>query len=280
MIKLFCSDYDNTLAYKGRIPKENAEAIFRLQEAGVDFALVTGRHLSNARMKLRQWDIESDLVASNGAISQTRDGETLATNYIPEPLLAQLYDHAVSHHLFFLAYSEDEVYVPWYHYLIGGIPMVSLVTYLTSWTRVRLFPKPVLGFNIPKIVKVSLYVNKENMSAYREEFLKMEDLEAVWSSHNKIEIEAAGVSKMAGVEELMEAHKLTVDQVAGIGDQNNDLAMLEGVGLSMAVGNAQREVRAQADQVFSPILQGGFVEAVDYVLERNKNEKNRQEGRF
>jgi Cof subfamily protein (haloacid dehalogenase superfamily) len=74
------------------------------------------------------------------------------------------------------------------------------------------------------------------------------------------------VSKGSAVRALLEYYRLSQDQVAGVGDALNDLPMLGEVGLRIAMGNAEHEVKAIADIVVDDVESDGLAVAIDLLL--------------
>jgi hypothetical protein len=78
-IRLLGIDVDGTLLdSRGRLPPANREAIHAAAAAGVHVALVTGRSYPFARPVADDLAVEVSLIVSNGAIERGRDGSTLA----------------------------------------------------------------------------------------------------------------------------------------------------------------------------------------------------------
>jgi len=79
--------------------------------------------------------------------------------------------------------------------------------------------------------------------------------------------------KLQVMKELAQKYNLSFDEVAYIGDDMNDLAVLREVGLSFAPSDAMTEVKQAVRQVLSRKGGEGVVrEAVDFIL-RDKNGK-------
>ena len=87
----------------------------------------------------------------------------------------------------------------------------------------------------------------------------------------KVEEVFIGVEdKLKVIEELANKYNLSFEEVAYIGDDINDLPVLEKVGLSFAPDDAVPEIRQIADYVTSKEGGEGAVrEAVDFILARN-----------
>jgi hydroxymethylpyrimidine pyrophosphatase-like HAD family hydrolase len=56
--------------------------------------------------------------------------------------------------------------------------------------------------------------------------------------------------------------KIAPDEIATIGDMPNDVLMFKAGGLSIAMGNASKEVQAEADAVADTNEAEGFAKAV------------------
>lgn len=84
------------------------------------------------------------------------------------------------------------------------------------------------------------------------------------SKDTYLEIASKRISKLTGIEQLL-AHQypeLTLSDCLAFGDNYNDIEMLEGVGLGVAVANAKPEVLAVADKVTGPAKEDGVAKAL------------------
>ncbi len=91
---------------------------------------------------------------------------------------------------------------------------------------------------------------------------------AVSFSHtNFLEITALGVDKAKAVEALASRLGASLAQVAAIGDSDNDRAMIEAVGLGIAMGNASAELRSRAAWVTGTNQEAGVARAIERLIE-------------
>ena len=81
------------------------------------------------------------------------------------------------------------------------------------------------------------------------------------------EIAPAGVSKWSGVLHLAEQSGICREEICAVGDDVNDIPMILGAGLGVAMGNALDEVKAVADRVAPGHDSDGLVEVVEWLLE-------------
>ena len=76
------------------------------------------------------------------------------------------------------------------------------------------------------------------------------------------EVGLRGVTKGAAIAELVEWLDMSLDNAVGIGDSDNDLEMLELVGLGIAMGNSPDYVKEQADDVTGSVDEDGVLKAL------------------
>jgi Cof subfamily protein (haloacid dehalogenase superfamily) len=77
---------------------------------------------------------------------------------------------------------------------------------------------------------------------------------------------SAGVNKAVSVKTVAAAYGVSLDRVMFVGDGQNDIGAMEAAGLSVAMGNAEPEVRAIARHQVAGVDEGGLVEALELAL--------------
>jgi hypothetical protein len=78
------------------------------------------------------------------------------------------------------------------------------------------------------------------------------------------------VNKARALTKVAAVFGLELSEVAAIGDGPNDLEMLNEVGFAIAMGNASDRVKSAANLVVSTNDNAGVAEAVDTILNRNR----------
>lgn len=76
----------------------------------------------------------------------------------------------------------------------------------------------------------------------------------------------SGVSKATGLTAALKAMAVAPAEVAGIGDAENDAALIGICGLGVAVANAIPELKAQADRVMRGEAGAGVIELIEEIL--------------
>jgi Cof subfamily protein (haloacid dehalogenase superfamily) len=92
-------------------------------------------------------------------------------------------------------------------------------------------------------------------------------ISATFSKPSYCEITASGITKVTGLNQICQALNVPASAVVAIGDNFNDIDMLQFAGLGVAMGNAPTQVQAIADQVIGSNDEDGVA---DFVLAFDK----------
>lgn len=76
-----------------------------------------------------------------------------------------------------------------------------------------------------------------------------------------------GVDKWSAVKIAAGIYKIKPDEIMCIGDSNNDLPMIRGAGVGVAVENASDEAKGCADHIVASNDDSGVAEAIGAVLD-------------
>lgn len=112
------------------------------------------------------------------------------------------------------------------------------------------------------IPKVNIYFHSaaERMAGY--EALRHLPLSFAFAEGASLEMNAEGVTKASGLKALAAHLGITMAETMGIGDADNDRAVLEAVGLSVAMGNAEEDIKKLCDVVTADNDHNGVGKAI------------------
>ena len=77
---------------------------------------------------------------------------------------------------------------------------------------------------------------------------------------------APGVSKALGLQKLAEHLGISMGETAGIGDADNDRAVLQAAGLSVAMGNAEDQIKEICDMITDDNDHNGAGKAIRQIV--------------
>jgi Cof subfamily protein (haloacid dehalogenase superfamily) len=269
MIRLLALDIDGTiLDSQGRIPEANRDAIAAAIEAGVEVALATGRRYDFARPIFDQLPAPLTLILSNGAIVKRRDGETLMRSLLPRAVarevLTRVPEYRDSAAVVFDRPREGQVVfeaIDWEHprhhrFFAANRPFLSEVVPLENC----LTEDPIQVMFSGGCVEM------------RRLFERLQDAASGWSialteyahrDFSLVDIVCAGCSKGSALRAWSEHRGFTPAEVMAMGDNLNDLQMLEFAGTPVVMGNALSELKARGWSVTTTNDEAGVARAIE-----------------
>jgi Cof subfamily protein (haloacid dehalogenase superfamily) len=259
------ADVDGTLVTQDKILTDRAvAAVHHLSDAGIIFAITSGRPPRGMAMLIEPLDLQTPLAAFNGGLLVNPDMTIIEQRIVPVHLVNPLAALMTSFDLSVWLYRGADWYVP-----DPKGPHVDR----EAWT-VKFEPKVMtslegLTSDVAKIVGVSDdhdAVSKASTAAH-ERFGN--HVTAAASQPYYLDVTHPDANKGAVARYLAQRYKLTTDEIATIGDMPNDVLMFAHSGLSIAMGNADVQVQRAARQVTETNENEGFADAVErFVLPR------------
>ncbi len=93
------------------------------------------------------------------------------------------------------------------------------------------------------------------------------DLDVSYSSKRYLEFNPLGVNKGSGLVKMAEILNIPIEETLAIGDNINDLAMLQAAGTSACVANALDEIKAVCDYTSkASCWEGGVAEIIETLV--------------
>jgi Cof subfamily protein (haloacid dehalogenase superfamily) len=265
-IKLLIVDIDGTIAGKSnQVTNRVKKAIHAAQAKGVRVGIATGRMYKSALKFHQEIGADFPLIAYQGAwIQDPATGTTHRHLPVPVDIARELIDYFEQSHLFdklsLHVYLDDRLYVreinPDTELYIGrsGIPAHPVGDL-----------RKVLTANPTKILAMSEDINLiDSLLLDLRHRYPQDALHITTSVPIFLEATQSGVNKGSAIDYI--ATKLlgiSAANVLAIGDNFNDVEMIEYAGVGVAMGNAPDDVRAIADWVAPHIEADGVAAAID-----------------
>ena len=258
-IKLLLADVDGTLVTQDKVLTDRAvDAVRKLGEAGILFAVTSGRPPRGMSMLVEPLNLTTPIAAFNGGIVVNRDMSVIEQRVIPEEFVTPVAELNKSFGLDTWVYRGADWYVP--------DPKGSHVARETA--TVRFEPKVMdsldgLTKDVAKLVGVSddLDAVARASEAAHDKF--GDHVAAARSQPDYLDVTHPDANKGAVALYLSRKYSIPTEAIATIGDQPNDVLMFAHSGLSIAMGNASLEVQHSARRVTTPNEDEGFANAVE-----------------
>lgn len=264
-IKLIAIDIDGTLLNeKNELAQPTIETIKLATAQNIKVVLCTGRPLTGAHPYLKRLGLnnqdDSYVITFNGSLAQTTNGSVLVrhtldfSDYIDIEALSRkigVHFHCETDQYIYTANKNLSPYTIGEAYLVR-MPIryreVGEMNSDLSISKGMMIDDPSIISRIeqeqliPRLIKDRFYIVKSEPF-----FLEFMNKKA---------------SKGNALNDLSKQLNLAPDEIMAIGDQGNDLTMIEYAGLGVAMGNATEEIKAHANKVTLTNAENGVAAAI------------------
>lgn len=285
MIQLIASDMDGTLLNeKMEISKENIAAIKKAQAAGIKFMVATGRSIEEAMPILKAAGITCQFITSNGAQIFDEDGQNISTVGIERDGLRQVVAILRRHQLYFELFTDQGGFTEnsearlttVAQWLKSTSPTLSEAQALDI-AKAHMTTLPihdvanfdeVLANTSLMILKVFVMANIDTPSllSAKAELLKISGLSITSSGANNIEVNHCDAQKGQALTKVADKLGIPLTAVAALGDNFNDVSMINAAGVGIAMGNAETDVKAIASYTTLSNIENGVALAVEKLV--------------
>lgn len=273
--KMVCIDMDGTLLNsKKSISLENRKALKEAYERGVHIIICTGRNPKNAIYSSELLGVKCAVIANNGAWVIGEDKKSIIikdslsfTKCLNIMELCKRYGVVPSFH------SKDRVYWPSKFrkalcnlILNKSVPKEHRVQNIYVKGReewINIFKRNSIG----KCIIIDL--NPKKLKAIKKELLNLKKYEVFNSGKYALEINNYGVTKGRAVKLLARKYNIKREEIICIGDNENDLSMIEYAGLGVSMGNAIEKVKKKADYVTDSNDKNGVAKVIHKFILKN-----------
>jgi Cof subfamily protein (haloacid dehalogenase superfamily) len=264
-VKLMLADVDGTLVTNDKVLTDRAiAAVRKLHEAGVDFAVTSGRPPRGMAMLTEPLDLKTPIAAFNGGLLVDRHMNVIEQRVLPEDLVQPVAEVMASYKLDVWLYSGADWYVP-----KADGPHVAR----EAWT-VKFDPKIMddglngLTGSVAKLVGVSDDHDavEKATNAVHDKF--GDHVTAAQSQPYYLDVTHPKANKGEVAKYLAAKYNIEPEEIATIGDMPNDVLMFAHSGLSIAMGQSSPEVKRAARRVTTSNEDEGFANAVEKFILR------------
>jgi Cof subfamily protein (haloacid dehalogenase superfamily) len=257
-ISLVLADVDGTLVNEQKVLTKGAQAaVQHLREAGIRFAITSGRPPRGMAMLLDDLRLDTPIAGFNGGLFVTPQLTVIEQKVLPEDIAAQALELIRACGLDAWVYRGND-------WLItkADAPHVAREARTVQFKPTIVADVGEKLGQIAKIVGVSDDLEKVQRCETDAQSAFGQHATANRSQPYYVDITHKDANKGAVVEFLSRHLEVPAAEIATIGDQPNDVLMFKRSGFSIAMGNAAAQVKEQASVTTDSCNDEGFAKAM------------------
>ena len=276
-IRLLAVDIDGTLLnHEFQISKEDIAAVRRAHAMGVEIVIATGRRHQFALHIAQELGVDLCMITSNGAVTRSLSGERFHRNLLPREVCRQMVAamDAFRGHLVITFDKEtkgalvlehlDEIGVSIRRWLEKNLQYIEFVVPMEN----ALTEDPVQAMFCGTLARMEEVQQALAASGIHDKITVLRT-EYPERDLSMVDILNRGCTKGQALERWATHRGIPREHVMAIGDNYNDVEMLEYAGVPVIMGNASEDLRNRGWLETRPNSDNGVATALEEVLFRN-----------
>jgi Cof subfamily protein (haloacid dehalogenase superfamily) len=262
-ISLVLADVDGTLVNEEKVLTKRAQAAVQgLHSAGIRFAITSGRPPKGMAMLFDALKLETPIFGFNGGLVIKPDLSIIEQKTVPTDVAAAAIKLIRDHGLDAWVYRGND-------WLItkADAPHVAREAWTVKFDPVVVKDVAEKLDQVAKIVGVSDDLEKVQRCEADARKAFGERATANRSQPYYLDVTNKDANKGSVVEFLSRHLGVPAEEIATIGDQQTDVPMFKLSGLSIAMGNAPADVKAQASTTTDSYNDEGFAKAMERIIQ-------------
>lgn len=246
--KLICLDIDGTLLNSShQITKKTKEIITKaISIKNIPVILVSARMPKGIVFLLKELGINEPIICYSGALVLARDLTILHNNYIPVDLIKQVYENIKDFYVNISLYKNDEWYIERMdEWALQEKTITNIVPNIVPFEDLfKSLENKNEGFNKVLIMgdsEIIKYLNTKISEIFQD------NLNIYKSKPTYLEIMDKHTSKVNAIKLILQKYNVSKNELIAIGDNFNDISMIEFAGMGIAMGNAPEDIKSLAD---------------------------------
>jgi Cof subfamily protein (haloacid dehalogenase superfamily) len=277
-IRLIALDIDGTLTDPSyQVSARNIAALRAAHQAGIEIVLATGRRHDYAMPIAHEMGFPLCLISSNGALIRSSVGETFFTDKLPASTALELIQYMsefrgsavltfdrstnVAGNESLVLESADELNKSIARWMELNRPYIKFVSPLED----ALTEDPLQAMYCGRVAFMDGVRQRLSQAGFLDKITVMK----TQYDHRDLcilDILNRECSKGHALKRWAAQQGIAREQVMAIGDNYNDLEMLEFAGLAVVMGNASNEMKQSGWKVTASNAESGVAQAVEEIL--------------
>ena len=257
--RLMAVDMDGTLLNaENQITPVTEAAIKKAMTGGLKFTLCTGRPLQGVLRYVKQLQLDCPIITYNGAmIVHSGSGEVLFSQNMDSDEARKVWAIADKLGAALFVWSAGELFARAPREKVAFYEEITKTTAKEIGDFEELVQRGItklLWYDVPEVLD-DLIVDLQGAGFEKTTFTK--------SRAYFLEFFSAFTSKAVAMEKLGEYYGIDKSEMIAVGDQTNDLPMIEYAGLGVAMGNAVDAVKAVAGYITDTNENDGVAKVIE-----------------
>ena len=277
-IKLVASDLDGTLIDRNNlIPSKNLDAINSIHNKQINFAICTAKTYSITKDICEKCNASYGIFGNGTQILNLKTGEEIYKNVLPVDTFNLCYDIAKQFNLHVHIYTDSEIiteklmYMDLRNYILNGSKNSDNLTFKTVDNI-----KDYINTNKPQIFK--LVISSENdLEVIKNKILNELDVNIqlirkkeqfkdiiINKEYEYLDVTPKNIGKGYALNYLSNFLNVDSDDIMAIGDNVNDIDMLQASGVGVTLADSYDEIKKIATYTtINSVENSGFAEAIN-----------------
>ena len=261
-IRLVLADVDGTLVNSDKeLTGRAIQAVHKLHDAKIIFAVTSGRPPKGMQMLIKPLALEGPIAAFNGGLIVHPDMSPIEQKTIPADLVTDIV-RAIQESIDAWVYQDADWFIT-----DPDAPHVERETKTVQFDAKVVDSLDSITENVEKVTGVS---DDHDLVAKVEKALADrfgDHVSAARSQPYYVDVTHPEANKGGVVAWLAEHYDIDPSEIATLGDMPNDVSMFTPSGMSIAMGQAEDDVKQAATHVTAGLDDEGFAKAIeDFIL--------------
>lgn len=257
-MKMIIADLDGTLVYKKEMSDKTKQTILRLQNEGYVFTLATGRHKDAVKSMAKTLNIKWPIICTNGAMIYDFNQQKVLHQDVIEPTVAnQVLTLLNQQQTDYLLYTTQVI-------VSNQSAKALLESRIGTFESVVVESEQIEPYLKQGLLKILIIEpNEHKFNTLRTTLSRIDDVYVLSSQASFIDVGNKIASKGRALNILCEHLGIPLTEVLSIGDQENDLSMVQIAGIGVAMGDGETTLKENASYVTKPFKEDGFTHAIN-----------------
>lgn len=279
--KLLATDMDGTLLKNDKkISSRNLKALESASKKGIEIVIATGRSYSTLKKYTDLFSFDCYLITNNGSIIRNKFHDVEKSVCLEPDATLEIIKVLKNQNVYFHSSDAENIYIQSYkaRFLEAKRFLqheyTNPVSLYKSLLLKMIFDRNLKKINFRKISDQNISINtffilseqERVLCKIKEQLSQIKGVAVTSSSSNNIEALSDKASKGSALSYVGEKLQIKTNEMIAIGDQLNDLSMIQTSGLGVAMANADKKVLEKADWVTKSNEDHGVAYAIEQLL--------------